>query len=281
MIKSLIKEYKRNNIFDLIVIKKELDKNLKFIQKDKKIFNINNMLVFKRNMLSDNIINAFNLDDKYKGNIYHSIDIEDGLNWLFIKEISEYKEKNPNGNKKSESEHILTTNKLSIEISKRSDINFLEGQNPLIKKEILTIIENLKFSLVEIPNNYKLFELLKFFRKIDEVISSLELNYSDIQLRLKKIKKYKKEGMFINKNLIIIDPRNPFIFFHELGHFIYENKLDFTLNGNRFLASNNERIANDNKNRFDLNQYKKLENYDISSEIFANWFEESVDVILG
>jgi hypothetical protein len=273
MLKSLIKEYKQNKIFDYLNIQNELSNNLKFIQKDKKIFNINNMLVFKRNKLSESLINTYNLDDKYISDIYHTIDLEDGLNWLYIKEILEYKEKNKKGYKKSESEHILTTNKLSIEILNGENKDFLTGHNLLVKKEIIEIIKYLKLSLVEIPKDYKLFELLMFFRKIKESIDSLKIKYPDLQIRFKKIRKYKKEGMFISKNLIIIDPRNPYVFFHELGHFIFENNLDFNLNYKYYLSKNHIKIVEKNKSSFNLDSYKKLENYDLNSEIFANWFE--------
>lgn len=273
MLKSLITEYKQNKIFDFLNIQKELINNLKFIQKDKKIFNINNMFVFKRNKLSEDVINTHNLDDKYKNDIYHTIDLEDGLNWLYIKEISEYKSKNTNGYKKSESEHILTTNKLSIEICNGENKEFLTGHNLLIKKDIIEMIKHLKLSLVEIPKDYKLFELFRFFRKIKEVLDLLKIDYQDLQIRFKKIRKYKKEGMFISKNLIIIDPRNPYVFFHELGHFIYENKLDFYLNSKKYLPKSFNKIILENKSLVNLDSYKKLENYDLNSEIFANWFE--------
>ncbi len=279
MIKSLIKEYKNNRIFDFLLIKKELDSNLKFFDKDKKIFKIEKMYIFKRNPLNLSALTE-NINEKYNKNIYHSADLKDGLDWLYIKEILEFKEKNKLGNKKTEFEHILQTNKLSIEITKDNRKLFLTGHNFFIKKEILTYIDKLKFSLVEIPKDYKLFELFKFFKTINFVMLYLTLDYKEINLRLKRIRKYKKEGMFIYKNLIIIDPRNPFVFFHELGHFIYENKIEFKLKNKNYLYNDMLIIAKENENKFKLNSYKKLENYNLNSEIFANWFEQEImDVI--
>ena len=84
--------------------------------------------------------------------------------------------------------------------------------------------------------------------------------------------------MFIkNANTIILDPRKLNHIVHELGHYLYENGLAFTLNRKRIYKHNFKKIIKDNKNKFDLKRYEKYEDYDLDSEVFAFWFENNIN----
>lgn len=277
----LIKEYKNNHIFSKNEILSILTKDRIFKDNEKKIIKMpNNLYMFKRNLLNEELISKYNLDEIYKDKslILNEEDFDIGLSWLYIMEIDEYKNKNQKGNNKKESEHILKTNKLSYEISPNIENKFLKGHNLLIKQKLINIMNNHNIELLEIPLHYKLIKVIKFFEKINLVLTELKIkNIPLFYVRFKKLKKYKKDGMFINKNLIIIDPRKPEIFFHEFGHFIYENKLNFILN-NEFIKHKNIKTIIKNY-ECDLTQYKKLENYDLDSEKFAFWFEEQIKII--
>lgn len=274
----IIKEYKKNKIFSKNEILKILLKNNIFKDNEKKIIKMPNKLyMFKRNELDIELIKKYDLDKIYQKDILilEEENFNLGLNWLYFKEIDSYKNKNQTGNNKKELEHVLTTNKLSYEISVVSKNSFLYGNDLLLKQEIINIINKNNIELLEIPFNYKLNKLIIFFRKIDKFIESLNIKkIPEFKIRFKKIRKYKKEGMFINKDLIIVDPRNPDVFFHEFGHFIYENKINFSIKEKRYLSKNFEKIIN--KFECDLNQYSKLENYDLNSEKFAVWFEDKI-----
>lgn len=80
--------------------------------------------------------------------------------------------------------------------------------------------------------------------------------------------------MFIKSaNTIIVDPRDISAFQHELGHFIYENKVEFK---NEKLISNNLfcKIVKENYIKYkDELKIHKTEDYKENSEVFALYFE--------
>jgi hypothetical protein len=138
-------------------------------------------------------------------------------------------------------------------------------------------LKKLKCKLVEIPKQYKKSEFRDFLIDANYNLEKLNLKHHNFELRFKKLGLYKKEGMFIKKhNILIIDPRKTKAFYHELGHFIYENGLSFNLNGKRVYKSNFESISK--KENIDNLIQSKLEDYDIKSEKFAYWFENNYQV---
>jgi len=91
---------------------------------------------------------------------------------------------------------------------------------------------------------------------------------------LKKIKKY---GLYIvNDKTIILDPRNIEQFKHELGHFIYENKINFQLSNKLINEEERNSIIIEHQNVYSLSNYKNYETYNLDSEIFAYWFENNI-----
>lgn len=162
--------------------------------------------------------------------------------------------------------NILETNKNSYE--------FPRDYETLKQLNIKTLLRSLNLPLVEIPKNKDNKNLIVFFRLVAQLKRDLKLKKFNFSLRVKKTKK-DNQGMFIvDTNTIIVDPRYPKSFIHELGHYIYENKLAFTFNDKRYYPSLFKLEINRfrKKNEFEIKRFD-LEKYSDDSEIFALWFE--------
>lgn len=162
----------------------------------------------------------------------------------------------------------------------KTNTNSIEWRKDKISKldsKITLELKKLKCRLVELPKKHNKEDLLNFLTIVNKSLKMLNLKHHNFELRFKKLGLYKKEGMFIKKhNILIVDPRKTNAFYHELGHFIYENGLSFSLNGKRVYKSNFESISK--KENIDNLMQSKLEDYDIKSEKFAYWFENNFQV---
>tara|TARA_Y100000588_G_scaffold267259_1_gene282304 strand:- start:3548 stop:4513 length:966 start_codon:yes stop_codon:yes gene_type:complete len=165
--------------------------------------------------------------------------------------------------------NLLTTNKSSYEFPKNLD--------NLKNRELKTLIKSLDLPLLEIPNNKDVKNTANFLRYVLKLKRELNLKRFNFSLRIKKTKK-ENQGMFIvNSNTIIIDPRNPEVFIHELGHYIYENKLAFTYNDKRYYPSQFKNYVNKYKKQHKITiKREELEKYSDDSEVFALWFEKEI-----
>ena len=158
--------------------------------------------------------------------------------------------------------NLLITNKQSFELTEKSIDSFVSGKNKPLKNEVVVLFKELGITLIEIPQFYKLDLLVSFLEEVKELKKRLEIDNFSFKLRFKKIKHFKKDGMYIvNDKTIIVDPRKPKAFIHELGHYIFENKIDINL-FNIGIQCNNKYIKN-----------SKIETYSIESENFAYNFE--------
>lgn len=167
--------------------------------------------------------------------------------------------------------NILITNKNSYE--------FPRNIKNLKNIKIVDLIKNINIPLLEIPANKDSQKIIIFLNDILKVKNSLNLKKWNFSLRIKKTKK-NNNGMYIkNANTIIIDPRSPEAFYHELGHYIYENKLAFTQKDKRYYPCHFENLAEKfRKDHFDKINIKRseLEDYSDNSEIFAIWFDSFI-----
>lgn len=78
---------------------------------------------------------------------------------------------------------------------------------------------------------------------------SLHIKKFNFNLRFKKLKKIKKYGLYIVEDkTIILDPRHIEHIKHELGHFIYENKIDFQLSNKLISEKEKENIVREYQN---------------------------------
>lgn len=164
--------------------------------------------------------------------------------------------------------NILITNKNSYE--------FPRNIKNLKNIKMVDLINNINIPLLEIPANKDTEKNIIFLNDMLKVKNSLNLKKWNFSLRIKKTKK-NNDGMYIkNANTIIIDPRSPEAFYHELGHYIYENKLAFTKNEKRYYPCHFKNLAEKfRKDHFDKINIKRseLEDHSDSSEIFAIWFD--------
>lgn len=163
--------------------------------------------------------------------------------------------------------NFLVSNKYSYELPK--EINRLKD------KKLRSAIKRLDLCLLEIPKERDVENLTKFLNELAKTKEKLKLKRFDFQLRIKKTKKINKDGIFIvSGNTIIIDPRHPEAVIHELGHYIYENKLSFTHNGKRYYYSSFQglirKFISGNKTKVARHE---LEKYSDESEYFSYWFE--------
>lgn len=162
--------------------------------------------------------------------------------------------------------NLLITNKQSFELTKENSNDFLVGRKINLKQEVVSLFEELGILLIEIPQFYRLESLISFLEEIRDLKNKLKIEKFSFKLRFKKLKHFKKDGMYIvNEKTIIVDPRKPKAFIHELGHYIFEEKINITL-------PEIERI------NIEVNGYQKskFEDYSIESEIFAYSFEKVI-----
>lgn len=209
---------------------------------------------------------------KMKSNEDYS-EIKDLLDKELIKEIPikrlNKNEERENGNEKFQRSTLLEKNGLAVE--------FKRTQNFLVNHKITKLLKELNAEVVEIPEGYDKEKLENALQYIVNVLNQFEIKKRHFKLRFKKIKLYKKNGMFFkNANTIIIDPRSVYSFKHELGHFIYENGINFTHNGKRINKETMNKIIQKCKKENNVpnrEEIHKLEDYEYDSEIFAYWFE--------
>ncbi len=209
---------------------------------------------------------------KMKNNENYS-DFKNLLDKELIKEIQikrlNKNEERENGNEKFQRSTLLEKNGLAVE--------FTKNKNFLINHKITNLLKYLNAEVVEIPEGYDKDKLENALDYIVNVLNQFDIKKRNFKLRFKKIKLYKKNGMFFkNANTIIIDPRSVYSFKHELGHFIYENGINFTYNGKRINKESMNKIIQKCKKENKIpnkEEIHKLEDYEFDSEIFAYWFE--------
>ena len=127
--------------------------------------------------------------------------------------------------------------------------------------------------ILEVPNHFKRDETFKFLRDIRKLLNELGIKKLKTNFRIRKILKLKNNGMFIvNANTLVIDPRSPEKVIHEIGHYVYENRLGFNWNGRRVYKNRFEGLIKKNRGieKIDISKY---EDYSQKSEVFAYWFE--------
>lgn len=111
-----------------------------------------------------------------------------------------------------------------------------------------------------------------------QVVDSIKLRNRRFALRFKKIAHYRKTGLYIkNAKTLVVDPRTISSLFHELGHFIYENKCTIELNDHKVEADDLDKIVDQNMKRYETKiKNHKIEEVNVSSEVFAYYFEDVV-----
>lgn len=122
--------------------------------------------------------------------------------------------------------NIYTVNQNSVIIN---FLNPLESKNlnKLSKENYTFILKNPLISFMEISNgfdNNKLKDCLKWINKLCNKVNKNANVTNDIKfsLKIRKIKRTNKKGMYIsNQNTIIVDPRYMDSFAHELGHWYH------------------------------------------------------------
>lgn len=189
---------------------------------------------------------------------------------LIVGDLKAYSNKNEKGG--SDVNHnLLIPNKHTYILPNDS--------NRIQNNAIVSAFDSLRIQSLEISKFKNDAIFVGFLSKLSKILDCLELKHSNFSLRIRNIKKYKAEGMFItNTNTIILDPRHPDAIIHEIGHFIYENKLSFTLDGSRVFYSRFKKIIKSHRqaNKVDFSKKGLIEEYSDDSEVFAYWFEGMV-----
>lgn len=205
------------------------------------------------------------LKDMYQGLMLLSYVPEDYLK--HFKQVLFYK-KTVQRESFEKNTNILVTNKNSYE--------FPRNIRNLKNIEMKILIEKINLPLIEIPNNKDNKNTIEFLHTVLRLKKELKLKKWNFSLRIKKTKK-DNEGMYItNANTIVIDPRHPEAFYHELGHYIYENKLAFSLNNKRYYPCHFDKMIKQFKKQKKENikiKRNKLEEYTDYSEYFSILFD--------
>ena len=147
--------------------------------------------------------------------------------------------------------------------------------HPYISYNANKYLNDINAQLVEIPKDYDLQRLEHSLQEIASILNEFKVEKRDFIIRFRKIKKLKKTGLFIvAANTIILDPRETDSFKHELGHYIFENKVPVEVGGNVLKFNDFKFIVENNCNTYSgLLTKHKIEDYKANSEIFAYYFE--------
>ena len=241
-----------------------------YLKQSIEINNIEELVLYS--LIEINIVISLLEEDKITFNEFFILLKE--INYIDKKDLDKTKflmesnKKWKNGTSKIRNTNLLVKNKYAYELPK--------DYSKLINIDLKNSIYILNLPLVEIPGDKEDINLISFFDNFNKVLKTLKLKQNNFNLRIRKLGKSKKNGLFIvNSNTIILDPRYPEVIYHELGHFIYETKLSFTFDDRRYYYSNfNQFIAKFKKNNnVNLDNKHEMEKYSNNSEIFAYWFE--------
>lgn len=274
-----------NNLLKVDCLKSLIEGQKVFENKfGKSIKNISGFFCKRKNIdafLTEKIKNSnFNKDySSYLQETYNTKSSEEVIKFLFLEyfilidlfnlrliselEFKNYLSFNSEKEKFFKNSNLLVANKQAFELTMETTNKFISGKNKELKKQIVLLIKTLGIPLVEIPQFYNLESLIKFLNEVKEIKENLAINTLSFKLRFKKIKHFKKDGMYIvNEKTIIVDPRKPKAFIHELGHYIFEENIKININfTNIDIKKNNI-------------QKSKFEDYSIESELFACTFEQ-------
>lgn len=148
--------------------------------------------------------------------------------------------------------------------------------HPYISYNANKYLNEINAKLVEIPKEYDLTKLESSLKEISTILNKFKINKREFIIRFRKIRKLKKTGLFIvSANTIILDPRETDSFKHELGHYIYENKVPVEIHGTLLKYNDFQTIINENFSKYSgLLKKHKIEDYKEHSEIFAYCFEQ-------
>lgn len=155
-----------------------------------------------------------------------------------------------------------------------------DKSHPYISYNANKYLNEINAKLVEIPKDYDLIRLEHSLQEIASILNEFKVEKRDFIIRFRKIKKLKKTGLFIvSANTIILDPRETDSFKHELGHYVFENKIPVEICGNVLNFNDFKFIVENNRGTYSslLNKHK-IEDYKENSEIFAYAFEHLNDV---
>jgi len=152
--------------------------------------------------------------------------------------------------------------------------------HPYISYNANKYLNDINAQLVEIPKDYDLQRLEHSLKEIASILNEFKVEKRDFIIRFRKIKKLKKTGLFIvAANTIILDPRETDSFKHELGHYVFENKIPVEVGGNILKFNDFKFIVENNRDIYSgLLTKHKIEDYNENSEIFAYSFEHLNDV---
>jgi chemotaxis protein CheY-P-specific phosphatase CheC len=292
---NLIKENTKIEFYNFEEIKKELKENKTFKNETIEIrkclggFNLYRDNIKLRNLLEEKIkikkpdlsdYDLFILSNKemkkynrvyFSGSLDDDKKLKDFLDVCFLEakisfEISKLKtETEKKGKGKDMFTHLFSTNETAhFFLTKENEKDFLKGSDLELKKEILKDFNEIGFIALEMPLNFDIAELSTFLKDIKKIKEFLKLENISITLRIKKFnKKYNFTGLY-NPDLktIVLDGRDKNAFIHELGHYIFENKIEIE----NFQPTETER----------LKQYKEgtHASYNLESEKFALSFED-------
>lgn len=148
--------------------------------------------------------------------------------------------------------------------------------HPYISDKANLHLNKINARLVEIPKDYDLNKLEYTLKEMSSILDDFKIEKRDFIIRFRKIKKLKKTGLFIvAANTIILDPRESSSFKHELGHYVFENKISINVSGKSLYPKDFSKIVDKNKAQYaGLLEQHRIEDYKEDSEVFAYSFEQ-------
>lgn len=151
-----------------------------------------------------------------------------------------------------------------------------------LPENIIHLAKKIAMNELELPLKYDENNVVKLLSALDLILNKLEIKNRNFTLRFKKLKHYKKVGLYIkNAKCIIVDPRYTSSLFHELGHFLYETKTVFQYKNEKITQKKKEKIIEKHKEKYKNNLIiHKIEELNENSEVFAYWFEDEISKLI-
>lgn len=101
--------------------------------------------------------------------------------------------------------------------------------------ELVSTVDSFGLRSLELPSDYDLTKTLASLAGYDNTLRKIGFpdNERGFELKFRKLGSFKANGFYSRElNIVIVDPRYPAVFYHELGHLVYDRSVPINLNLN-------------------------------------------------
>jgi hypothetical protein len=98
--------------------------------------------------------------------------------------------------------------------------------------ELISTVERFGVRSLELPSDYDLAKTLAALAEYDDKLRKIGFPNDErgFELKFRKLGSFKANGFYSAElNIVIVDPRYPAVFYHELGHLVYDRRVSINL----------------------------------------------------